>query len=342
LSAYKEYLQFISADKETEPEHETTESINAEKAGATELDSDAEMMRVSFTDTRHYSYTNPSDLDYKGKHYHVKNWTQAYVQLVKCLFEDYSDTIASLQGKSIRGKGRIDIADTSGSDAMIAPREISEDLYLETDETVGTIVEKSGLFLKLCNVDYDDVKISYVQSTAGKNKQGPVSNKTNQEALNNPQSGQSFYDWLVKTKGKSEKTGRSYDSAINTADAYAREHNIGHGIIRGTTEIDVVSETVDALFQTVEFVEQNKRQHSRLRAALQKYLEYLGNGGNVVVEKHPAADLKESFNDVDFEPYREILSARFPKGFRVESRLDMGRFRAFWTDKYGSELKKDR
>lgn len=344
LSVFKEYLHYLENGNTENKDDITVEENKGQTPGISTDSSDetyAGLLEVSFTEDRSYSYTRPSDLEYSDTRYSVKNWTQAYVQLVKCLFEDYPDKIVSLKGKSIRGRGRIDVANTSGSDAMLDPREIAEDLYLETNESADEIVEKSSLLLKLCNVDFDDVKITYAYTQVGKRKPEIVQTKTKQqESEERNTEGLSFYDWLVQIQGMAEGTGRSYDSAINTADAFAREKHIGHGMIRGTMDFIVVSETTDALFQTIEFVELNQRQHNRFRAALRKYLQYI-RGDSAIVDKRPSVDTKETFEDVDFTPYREILLEKFSKGFRIESRLDMGRFRVFWKDMYGSEVAED-
>lgn len=343
LSEYRDYLLYLQGEHSEKKNSENTLAEISRKQSSENNDSCNECetaeREVSFIETQSYSYTRPLDLEYFGTHYSVKNWTQAYVQLVKCLLEDYPDKIASLQGKSIRGRGRIDIADTSGSDAMLAPREIAEDLYLETNESASAIVEKSGILLKFCDVDYDEVKILYISTRNNKLNSAQVEVK-HQESKSYQTNGLSFYDWLVQTRGMAEGTGRSYDSAINTADAFVKEHNIGHGMLRGTTDAIIVSETADELFQTAEFVELNQRQHNRFRAALSKYLQYI-NGDNAIIEKRPEAVMEETFEDVDLTPYRMILLEKFPNGFRIDSRLDMGRFRAFWKDKFGLEIFED-
>lgn len=345
LGAYRDYLLYMENERGASENSEDVSSEENEQRSAVDVavsdENEAAEQEVSFTEKRNYSYTRPLNLEYYDNNYSVKNWTQAYVQLVKCLFEDYSDMIASLQGKSIRGRGRIDIADTSGSDAMLAPQEIAEDIYLETNESADAIVEKSGILLLLCEVDYDDVKITYASIRESKRKTEFAQPETKQQEPEDYQSdGLSFYDWLVQTQGMAEGTGRSYDSAINTADAYAREHKIGHGMLHGTLNFTIVSETATALFQTVDFVKLNRRQHNRFRAALRKYLQYIRENSAVIGKRQPAVK-KETFEDVDFTQYREILSAKFPRGFRIESRLDMSRFRAFWKGKYGAELAED-
>lgn len=338
LNMYRDYLQYLHNDQIKEDENSAPEAVSAdvEPDDADLTNEDETELKVSFTDSQNYSYTRPSDLEYFGTHYSVRNWTQAYVQAVKCLFEDYPDRIASLKGRSIRGKGGIDIADTVGSDAMLAPREISDDLFLETNESTTDIVEKIGLFLKLCDIDYSEVNILYCASRGSRRQVETVQIKSNdaeKESCNSD--GLSFYDWLTKTCGMAEGTGRSYDSAINTVDKFAQSHSIGSGALRGSTDTSAVSKTVADLFQTAEFVELNQSQHNRFRAALRKYVEYLsGNhavAGNTTIKE-------ESFAGVDFTPYRELLTQKFPKGFRIDSGLSMGRFRAFWEDKYKSGL----
>ena len=339
LNMYKNYLQYLQQDQAKEDENTASEAINADTE-TDDVDSTSEDetdgLKVSFTAPQNYSYTRPSDLEYFGTHYPVRNWTQAYVQAVKCLFEDYPDRIASLKGRSIRGKGRIDIADTVDSDAMLAPREISDDLFLETNESATDIVEKIGLFLKLCDIDYSEVNILYFTSHGSRWQVETVQIKNNdaeKESCNSD--GFSFYDWLTKTCGMAEGTGRSYDSAINTVDKFVQSHSIGSLAIRGSTDISAVSRTVADLFQTAEFVELNQSQHNRFRAALRKYVEYLS--GNHAVAGDTTIK-EESFAGVDFTPYRELLTQKFPKGFRIDSGLSMGRFRAFWEDKYKSGL----
>lgn len=135
-----QYLQNEHNENNERTEPESSGDADKESVDGDETDE----MKVSFTESRNYKYTRPSDLEYFGTHYSIRNWTQAYVQTLKCLFEDYPDQISSMRGKSIRGKEKIDIADTVGSDAMVAPRKIADDLFLETNESATDIVKKLG------------------------------------------------------------------------------------------------------------------------------------------------------------------------------------------------------
>jgi hypothetical protein len=341
LKLYRDYLYYVQG-KTTRKDDSEEVSIPKEESRVVDeviLPGNEEKAEdiVSFTGSQNYSYTRPSDLEYFGTHYPVKNWKQVYVRLVKCLFDDYPDKISALRGKSVRGNGRVDIADTSGSDAMIAPREIAEGLYLETNESAADIVRKSGILLKICNIDYEDVRITYASSHNEIEGDRTVSEDNDKEKWSDQQGNLSFYEWIVQVQGMAEGTGRSYDSAINTADIFAKEHNIGNGSLRETGDLAAISEMVDSLFQSEEFIEINLRQHNRFRAALRKYKEYLSGGGGATREAERIQNVvKDTFDDVDFTPYRVILTEKFPRGFRIESRLDMKRFRAFWNDRYGT------
>lgn len=142
-----------------------------------------------------------------------------------------------------------------------------------------------------------------------------------------------FYIWLIE-QGMSQATARSYASAINTADAYVIEHKNGCDLICGTDDWKKVEETTTELFRDPVFLEINERQHNRMRTSLNKYKEYLKTA-----ERHErtAADI-EMPGKVDLIRYREILSAYFRNGYRINSKLDMGRFRSFWSERYGEEL----
>lgn len=340
LSEYRDYLQYFQ-DKDSEGVSgkvntvTMTEASDSDSIGTNDESKSDDVQIVSFTKEQDYSYTRPQSLKYSGVHYDVRNWTQVYVQMVKCLFKDYPDKIYSLRGKSIRGKGRIDVANEIGSDAMIAPREIADDLFLETNESAKYIVKKIGMLLRLCDVDFNKVKIEYAPTNAQKRQletmpQEVASKKANVQSSD----GLSFYDWLTKTCGMAEGTGRSYDSAINTVSAFAKDHNIGNGTLRGITDVSIVSETVNSLLQTVEFVEINQRQHNRFRAALRKYMEYLGGDYySVLAQQHSNHVSKlDSISDEEKLRIRKTLELpRFEYGFS-EDGVELYRFRGSYSD----------
>lgn len=244
LGVYKNYLECLVGET-TNEKSGVSDAKGAVLNPETE-EKNAGTRRVSFAESRTYSYTHPFKLIYFDEHYPVGNWTQVYVQTLKFLYNDFPDRIRSLMNSSLSGRGRIDVTDSIGADSMIAPKEISDDLYLETNESADTIVTKIGKLLNICEVDFENVVITY-------------------SALK-----------IVSEPTVPEKA------------AQADPHHLNSGHFTGVPE-----------------------------------------------------SVEDRFDDVDFESYREILSDFFTKGFRIASRLDMGRFRAFWLKKHESELTED-
>ena len=157
----------------------------------------------------------------------------------------------------------------------------------------------------------------------------------------------SFREWLREEFEVSEGSIRNYDSAINTADAFARKHNIGYGMLKDTMDYAIVSETAKALFYSDEFVNLNKRHHNRFRAAMRKYLQYVSVCGAKTKGHYPinadqikpqTSGTKEKADDIDYTPYREIIMKKFPRGFRIDSKLEFKKLRAFWENETGTEL----
>lgn len=347
LSEYRDYLQYLQVDSEeardeniseetiADPYSDIINEKNESKADGTQV--------VSFVNEQEYSYTRPQSLEYSGAYYDVRNWTQVYVQLVKCLFDEFPDKISSLKGKSIRGKERIDLADTAGSEAMIKPHEIAEDLYLETNESAKDIVKKIGLLLKLCDVNFNEVKIEYAPTNGRKRQTGSILPETASKKTEvSPSDGLSFYIWLTKACGMAEGTGKSYDSAINTVSKFAKDHKIGSGTLRSTTDIRVFSETVDGLFQTVEFIELNKSQHNRFTAALKKYMEYLGGDHSARTQQQPSRI--SILDSISAEEKLRIIKTlelpRFEYGF-TDDGVELYRFRASYSDVNGMSCSLD-
>ena len=124
---------------------------------------DVMLLRYPIIDLFFYSYTQPFDVEYTGRHYPVRSWKRAYVQVVKCLFNDFPEKIYALKGKALRGSGAIDIADAA--DSLRTPREIADNLFLETNESADDIVTKIGMFIETCGIGKDKVIISYYPSS---------------------------------------------------------------------------------------------------------------------------------------------------------------------------------
>ena len=140
-----------------------------------------------------------------------------------------------------------------------------------------------------------------------------------------------FFDWLKQKEGMAEASCRSYVSAVGGAEQFATEQNLDSTQLYETGDYLVASKTVDVLLQNDDFIEHNIRQHNRFRAALSKYLGYLS-------AEYKSSSVKNNEDTIELEPFKSILMEKYPKGFRIQSGIEMKKFRHFWSEKYGTEL----
>lgn len=82
-----------------------------------------------------------------------------------------------------------------------------------------------------------------------------------------------FGEWM-KNKGIAEATIRSYVSAINVADNYAKEYNL-QNVSLISTDVKIVINSIEILLANKQFIEFNIRQHNRFSAAFRKLRDFI-------------------------------------------------------------------
>ncbi|OUQ18286.1 hypothetical protein B5E82_08850 [Lachnoclostridium sp. An138] len=285
---------------------------------------------VSFTNRRDYSYTLPICVKYFGDSYFVKNWSAAYVQTVKCFFDDYSNELKSLIGKNVGSGGRIDIADEHGKSVLIAPKEIAEGLYLETNYSASEIVRKIECLMDICRIDYSKVIIQYISKRHLQKLEPSVGDYTRRTTN---RIDREFYTWLTKIEGLAVTTGKSYASGINNCDIFCREHSIGTGRIYGIKSLDEIKHNIDLLVGDAEFQVYNDIQHHRFTAALAKYKKYLESIEDSRVRQYLSGQYSEVGNDLieinqdeQMRLGKTLELPRFEYGFKDDG-VELYRFR---------------
>lgn len=323
LYAYKEYLKTKNADERSDLEEDETP-----------------IQQASFTERKDYSFTRPISVEYSGSTYAVNNWAMVYVQTVKCLFEDYPDEIQSFIDKNISWSGRVEITNVEGANNMIALKEISKDLYLETNSSAASIIDKIRKLMDICDVDYASVVIRYVLKDVASTE---VSTESNEDQLDTPKSNGDFCTWLTETKGLAAPTCRSYASAINNCDAFCREHNIGTGRIYGTESLDEVGKNIELLIGNEEFQDVNNARHHRFTAALAKYQKFIGIQVNEPVQR-PTAQCVSKRIEIGEDELMRIKATlelpRFEYGFK-DDEVELYRFRVSYVDVNGTKCSLD-
>ena len=100
------------------------------------------------------------------------SWSEVYVRILSLLYTDYSDLIPI--GVSFIGAKRIDLCNDANYENMVRPREISADVYLETNLSADDIVKRIRYILNLCQISCQELVIYY--KSLGETKQNSIGN----------------------------------------------------------------------------------------------------------------------------------------------------------------------
>lgn len=285
-----------------------------------------------------YSYTRPVSFSYFGNTIiNLSSWTDLYAKLVSTLYEDYSNIIPV--GKSFTGSGRADFGNKDIARAMTAPKPVYMQMYLETNLSATNIIAKLKALLDLCQVDYENVVIEYQKKTDNITAPHTANKQKSTEVLRTIDS-KSFDLFLRGQEGMADATCRSYASAIGIAERFAREHQLEHYQLF-TSDLNEAKSTVDTLLSNPEFIEYNKQQHNRFRAAMKKYLLFL-RADQAVASTEALTPIRPSNpQPIANEEYREVLMQNFQKGFRLGSPIEIRKFRRGYEQMNGKPLDDD-
>ncbi len=281
------------------------------------------------------AFTKPVSFSYFGDAMPCGNsWTELYVNFVSTILEDYPNIFSAGMSFS-KSNGRIELAEKADCDFMIAPKAIpNTDYMLETNVSASDMASKMKYILDLCNVDFENVVITYKKkvkttlmdlSTPSHSQEVPIRAKT----INI----QSFAAYLENELHMAAATCRGYSSSINSCEVYAREHDFAYWQLY-TDELSVIRETSSLLLNDDEFLEYDKQQHHRFVAALKKFIEFC-MGENAVAEISKGKARKRKKKKEDFVEYKyqdavtSVLIKHYSFGYRIESSIEMNRFRKY-------------
>ena len=143
-----------------------------------------------------------------------------------------------------------------------------------------------------------------------------------------------FYDWMKASMAPS--SCRAYASSFRTACDYALSHGLTSEKLYEIADDEILKEQTEIILQDAEFQNYNADQHNRFSAALKKYLEYRTG---IVLPLRTQKDTPNQ-NTVCYS-YREqvvaVLRGHYPYGFRLESTIDLKRFRRY-AEEHNAEL----
>lgn len=136
-----------------------------------------------------------------------------------------------------------------------------------------------------------------------------------------------FSKWLLEIKGTSAATANGYASNLRSLAAYCEQTGIAPAAFI-TAEPEELQRIVAQIMQNAEFQKYNAEQHNRFSAALKKFLEY--RTGVVLSTRAPKnTAAKNSARYPYCEQVSAVLREHYPYGFRLESTIDIKRFRRY-------------
>ena len=144
----------------------------------------------------------------------------------------------------------------------------------------------------------------------------------------------SFYEWMKTNMALS--SCRAYASSFRTACDYSLSNGLTSEKLYEIADDEILKEQTETILQDAAFQNYNADQHNRFSAALKKYLEYRTG---IILPLRVQKD-EPTQNEV-CTSYRDqviaVLSEHYPYGFRLESIIDLKRFRRY-AEEQNAEL----
>lgn len=309
---------------------------------------DTAAKQLDFNNIQSLDFTQPTEFSYFGEvQAQVSSWTQLYVQVTKCLLDDYPDVLRSYINCNIDGQGLCNFADEIGMSSITTQKKEQDNFYLETNISATDIVEKIKKMLDLCKVDYENLEVHYQKRgstelcTVSTPRTGNCIDTSEAESVK-----EQFVSWMRQT---SFATGtiRSYVSAIGQSSKAANEYGVCDTNLFLIKDANKLQQILANLLNVPVFRELNAQQHNRFRAAVSKLISYRSGAGTETAyipseKKLPVLKVAEPIvkpKDVPEERrirYMEILSEYFGEdGYQPGRAIFHGRFKRFYAEKYG-------
>lgn len=303
-----------------------------------------EILVIDFNGTNELAYTKPVSFAYFGEEKAgYSSWTELYVAFFATICEDYSH-VFSVGMSFSKSKGRVELVESGNSETMIDPKPVPGTSYLiETNLSASNIILKIKYILDLCNVDYENVVIKYrKKGTTTRSKRNELETKPVTPATTIPLgevSFDAFLNYLSETLQMADRTAYNYALAIGVCESIAKAQHYDNWHLY-SEDLNAVMDTIRQLKTDSEFIDRNRSRHNQLSAALAKFVQFLSgdrisqSAGLSAHEQTPAKTSKRYKN----EPYEEVLRNNFKKGFRLESPLEIRKFRRYYSSVHNAEL----
>ncbi len=317
-------------------------------------------LTIDFNNLVNFAFTKPEYFTYFGERINqCTAWADIYVALIAKLVGSYPNKFKP--GMSFTNdKWKPDLVYWSDRSSLLGSKTVPGTGYVvEVKINATNIVRRIKYLLDLCGVEYKNVVIKYRYKDANSERPGSHNSSYEQltiEAISSTPAAppavvnkDTFYDYLVNVQGLAASTARVYSSAIGTCEKYAREHRNTHWRLYTSDQAEVRA-TVGELFSRQDFIEYNLQWHNQPRAAITKLLAFIGGepasaNGQPGHASRPSQSANRTpkgtiaYREPYHNPaYERVLQQSFKRGFRLDSTLEIGRFRVFYEAINGTEL----
>lgn len=209
---------------------------------------------------------------------------------------------------------------------------IFQSTYNLNQKRMSDLIHSYYTFLETYKPNEGKPDIAPIAFKSTKNERNSITPTAERIKSANQDEKQKFNEWMLSS-GMSQNTIAFYISSFGNVVKSVANYNLCETSLWNVTNSEEVSLIYNQLFSISDFYEYNKQQHNRFSAAFRKYIEYrsVSSPANI----NPATRIE---NDPTIIRYKELLEKFFQKGFRLESSLDMRKFRSLYQDQYGIEL----
>lgn len=156
-----------------------------------------------------------------------------------------------------------------------------------------------------------------------------------------------FQTWLIRIANYSPRTAQIYASAVSrTVRSYRQKAETASS--SSDTQVKAVQRFIALLAGDSDFVESNKRGHNLLSAALSAFERFIASESIDAISEEtkiitsrkakPHEPLNVGIDSLLLEQLADVLSSHFANGYRLNSPIEMARFRIFAAEDLGKEL----
>jgi hypothetical protein len=335
---------------------------------------------VNFETDEDMAYTKPVSFKYFDDEFQEDSWAALYKDVCRLLVEDYPNVFARYCMKKKPGSERFWLASRPNAYLLIKPAQISDKYFIETNFSATEFVRYLRWLLNLCLVDYVNLQIRYVRENPDSVNEDPSAHTGRYWYMREDEKNFYKWMVCEKhlPEGKSRRYISYIRSAESYAENNNFAHTKLLGVDGKEAENTVIElfndanfiaynrEKHDRFLEAIRELEEclnvgpRKSSNRRLSTSYNRhpgksYSQRPGTSYNkrlsASYNRRPGTSdyRQKSFGNVSapgnygkaVEPYKKVLTSRFPNGFRLGSVIDMKKFKRFFEEMNGHALTSD-